>query len=188
MINMEKVKFTKYKVKEGDVFNKLTVVKYLHHNTSKKSIWLFKCICGKEIEKQMDNVINNHTKSCGCYVHTEKITSENAPLKKIYRYYKTNSKKKNREFNLSLEEFKLITSKNCHYCNITPSQVSFNKSKAYSYTYNGIDRIDSSKGYEFDNIVTCCGDCNLMKRDMSYNDFLNKIKRISNYLNLKNNG
>jgi len=42
MINMEKVKFTKYKVKEGDVFNKLTVVKYLYHNTSKKSIWLFK--------------------------------------------------------------------------------------------------------------------------------------------------
>ena len=109
-------------------------------------------------------------------------------LKKIYRYYKTNSKKKNREFKLSLEEFKIITSKNCHYCNITPSQVSFNKSKVYSYTYNDIDRVDSSKGYEFDNIVTCCGDCNLMKRDMSYDDFLNKIKRISNYLNLKNNG
>lgn len=89
---------------------------------------------------------------------------------------------------LDVVEVKRPSTKNSNYCNITPSQVSFNKSKVYSYTYNGIDRVDSSKGYEFDNIVTCCGDCNLMKRDMSYDDFLNKIKRISNYLNLKNNG
>lgn len=31
------------------------------------------------------------------------------------------------------------------------------------YTYNGVDRLDSSMGYTPDNCVPCCWECNNMK-------------------------
>lgn len=46
---------------------------------------------------------------------------------------------------------------------------------------NGIDRIDSSKGYSDDNCVSCCSMCNLMKNNYSVYDFLNHINKISSY-------
>ena len=45
---------------------------------------------------------------------------------------------------------------------------------------NGIDRIDSSKGYVFDNCVPCCKHCNIMKMTMTIDEFINKIKKILN--------
>ena len=43
---------------------------------------------------------------------------------------------------------------------------------------NGIDRIDNNIGYTKENSVPCCEICNKAKRDMSYNDFINYLKRI----------
>ena len=45
------------------------------------------------------------------------------------------------------------------------------------YIYNGLDRIDPSKGYELTNIVTCCENCNRLKSDLvSYEEFIEFIK------------
>jgi len=49
------------------------------------------------------------------------------------------------------------------------------------FTYNGIDRIDSDGGYTPDNIVACCKKCNIAKSDMTTDDFLAWIRRISLY-------
>ena len=38
-------------------------------------------------------------------------------------------------------------------------------------TYNGIDRIDSTKGYFNDNVVSCCKVCNRAKSNLSLEDF-----------------
>jgi len=46
------------------------------------------------------------------------------------------------------------------------------------YYYNGIDRIDSSKGYIKDNIRPCCGICNKAKRDLSDSVFKSWIERL----------
>lgn len=177
-------KYTKYKIVEGDIFNRLTVIKYLHHNVQRKSIWLFKCTCGKESILQMDNVINGHTKSCGCFIDTKNRSSKEAPLNKIYGQYRNRAVKLKKDFKLDKEQFKEITSKDCHYCGDKPYQLSYNKNKSFCYTYNGIDRIDNTKGYIIDNILPCCGNCNLMKKDMTYEEFLNYIKKIYKNLNL----
>lgn len=42
----------------------------------------------------------------------------------------------------------------------------------------GVDRINNDKGYTIDNVVTCCGDCNYMKRAMSVEAFLCRVKKI----------
>jgi hypothetical protein len=46
------------------------------------------------------------------------------------------------------------------------------------YVYNGIDRLDSSRGYEMGNVVPCCKQCNWAKNDIPYDEFLDWIKRV----------
>lgn len=88
---------------------------------------------------------------------------------------------------LSLNDFSNLIQKNCHYCNAEPSNTFNYKQKHFSFTlkYNGLDRINSSKGYIYGNVVSCCKKCNIAKSDLSYLDFLNLIKRIYKNLNLK---
>ena len=89
-----------------------------------------------------------------------------------YSTYKTNAIKRKRAFDLKIEEFDLITSKPCHYCGEYDSY--------QDMKYTGVDRIDSSKGYFFENCVPCCEVCNRMKSDSNIVDFLEKIKKIHN--------
>ena len=48
---------------------------------------------------------------------------------------------------------------------------------------NGIDRLDSSKGYIPDNCVPCCKDCNYLKGSYDPVSFLNKCKQICSHFN-----
>lgn len=88
--------------------------------------------------------------------------------------------------NIKGEKLLKLLKSNCHYCNSTPSNLMKYKQKYYNYefSYNGLDRIDSSKGYIYENVVPCCKKCNLAKSDMSYQDFINHIKKI--YKNITN--
>jgi hypothetical protein len=43
---------------------------------------------------------------------------------------------------------------------------------------NGIDRVDNLKGYEENNVVPCCKDCNYAKRDLTVKQFIDMCKKI----------
>jgi 5-methylcytosine-specific restriction endonuclease McrA len=51
----------------GRKFNRLTVMKHHHISKSRKTCWLCKCDCGKEIIVETCNLKSGGTKSCGCY-------------------------------------------------------------------------------------------------------------------------
>lgn len=103
---------------------------------------------------------------------------EDCGLRKLMGTYLINSRKNCREFSLTLEEFKKLTSGLCYYCGAKPSFVSktHNKTTWGNYNYNGIDRKDNSTGYIYENCVTCCFICNRAKNNMVFNDFVNYIK------------
>lgn len=86
-----------------------------------------------------------------------------------YRYtrYKSQAKNRNYSFNLSFEQFMTFWGKDCHYCGDNIKGV-------------GIDRIDNFIGYDLENCVPCCEDCNRMKNIKSTNDFIEKCKKILN--------
>jgi hypothetical protein len=88
--------------------------------------------------------------------------------------------------NLSSEEVFNLVKSNCHYCGDGFSNTLYYNQPNFKYIfyYNGIDRIDSSKGYIKGNVVPCCKTCNVSKMDMNYNDFINHIKKIYKNLNL----
>jgi len=109
----------------------------------------------------------------------KKIKYENGEigLYKLYRRYQ----RRNKEFLLTLDEFKEITSKKCHYCGCDPSMMSYKNGKDQMYIHNGIDRINSTLGYMKDNVVPCCGLCNMMKFTYDTKTFLNHVMKIANY-------
>lgn len=50
----------------GNTYHDLTAIKYDHTEKSGRTIWLFKCQCGKEILKGRNDVISGKTTNCGC--------------------------------------------------------------------------------------------------------------------------
>lgn len=89
------------------------------------------------------------------------------------------------ENNLSLEEFENIVKNNCYYCNNEPrirTYIDNNKIvKRGELLANGVDRLDSNKGYSIDNCVPCCTRCNTAKNTLSEKDFINHIIKIYNH-------
>jgi hypothetical protein len=102
-------------------------------------------------------------------------------LNKRYSIYKYHAKVRNLEWAISKEQFKEVTEQECCYCG------EFNKYKGMEFEYCGIDRVDSDKGYVIDNCVPCCAYCNQAKSDLTYQQFLDLVKRIYERLIMKGN-
>jgi 5-methylcytosine-specific restriction endonuclease McrA len=77
------------------------------------------------------------------------------------------------------KEFKDLVTKNCHYCGLIPSRKIKSESKHSTFTCNGIDRKDNSKGYIKENCVPCCEKCNIMKYTYSEKEFLDQCSLIA---------
>jgi len=141
------------------------------------------CSCGDILNVRFDHLKNNETKSCGCKRkefarEAGKKEYGQAAFNDTYNSYKQGAKSRGISFNLTKEEFKNLSSKNCNYCGVVPSQIKKVKGDNGDFIYNGIDRIDSSKGYIEGNCITCCGTCNYMKRTHSIEDFANHIIKL----------
>lgn len=67
---------------------------------------------------------------------------------------------------------------NCTYCGVEPTAASHHQSYNGQWKFNGLDRVDSGKGYVLDNVQPCCAMCNKLKSDLEETDFLNHIARI----------
>ena len=117
-----------------------------------------------------------------------------APLKKapgeaasraLYSLYRRKPVARRKGFELDEETFLALTKKPCHYCGCQPSQ-SFRGKSAFNgaYTYNGVDRLDSSVGYKVGNVVACCKTCNIMKNVLGEIEFLAKVAAIARYRGL----
>jgi 5-methylcytosine-specific restriction endonuclease McrA len=150
---------------------------------------LYECLCdcgnhttvpGGSLMKKKRSV-----KSCGCLrketLHAKKENNpENVSINSLFSSYRYRGKARDQTFELTKDQFKDLTSKNCHYCSNKPLQKYCKHPTDRPYVYNGIDRIDPSKGYSIENCVTCCWLCNRAKGDMSYSEFMSWIKKVYN--------
>ena len=109
-----------------------------------------------------------------------RFDSDNPELVKIYlsRYIKTDlgkyrtlkgsAVKRNYGVEITFEQYCEITSKPCVYCGESKERI-------------GIDRIENTKGYTLENSAPSCTPCNMMKKTMSVQEFLERIKKIYNH-------
>ena len=165
--------------------------------------WLVKCIkCGKIQEQSIPNMKKHKKDTCFYCEHpnsnkpaTGRTRFQEMPIdERIYYYYKNKIESDNakpnskyKEWGLSLEEYSKLIHGNCYYCGEPPTEDNiWNKSSKRAcdkelIKVNGVDRIDSSKGYLPDNCVSCCPMCNTMKTTFSQPVFLSHIEKIYNF-------
>lgn len=150
----------------GKRFNRLVVISYAGRFTKYKIIkWNCKCDCGNEIIVSTNSLNSKTTGSCGCYSRDlNRLPSGQAELNRIISSYKSNAINRGLKWELSLEEAVNLFKGNCYYCNSNP--------------LNGIDRVDNNQGYTLDNCVPCCKICNMMKKDLTINEFINHCHKI----------
>jgi hypothetical protein len=150
------------------------------------------CDCGNRKFIRMQNILKGMTTSCKCFsleMHSQLMKSDRHPKSNklpdgvarrnnLYALYKNSAKKRNLVWDLSIEEFEFLNKQDCVYCGCPPSQSYKSQNNTGDYIYNGIDRIDSSKGYLKENCQSCCGICNFAKRERTNEEFLDWVKKV----------
>ena len=173
----------------GQKLHRLTFVAPTERRVCQRIIWEALCECGAITYVNPANVRTGHIKSCGCLknealvksnqarrIHEPIISSARAVWGAVYK-------------DASFETFFRLSQLPCHYCeclpaktrniaDYTPHTPSDNQIQNGTFTYNGLDRIDSSKGHTDDNVVSCCWDCNRAKGNKTLEEFLAHIERM----------
>lgn len=171
----------------GNRYGRLTVIKK-NGSTKRGAIkWLCLCDCGNEITVIGNLLRRGSTKSCGCLrqesiaIATEawRLPKGEAALNWIFDDLKRRAQKRNYVWDLTKEQVKEIILKPCFYCGVKYSN-NFGDKHGFNggIKYNGLDRIDNSKGYTLENVVPCCKACNISKNDRAIDDFRNWVSDV----------
>ena len=175
-------------IKYGD----LTVLEFVGYSTRSRNptMWLCECSCKTQLIVCKVELVSGDTKFCEeCGLNKRRLNPGDAAWNKLYMGYKWGAKNRNFIFDLSIEEFKDICSKNCHYCNASPElkQIIADKKQREEWAEkckiktNGIDRFNSNYGYIKGNCLPCCSLCNIMKSNMNVCKFLLHIQKIASH-------
>lgn len=179
----------------GKRFSRLVVIQEAEKRNN-RICWRCRCDCGNEKDIRGWALRGGGTKSCGC-LNIEKAIKQGKSRAKplgeaskriLYNNYYQAAKMKSMDFALSLDDFGSLTKQNCFYCGIPPQQIVSGHRLNGSYKYNGIDRIDSSKGYILGNVVSCCKYCNFAKHEMTQKEFFEWIIKVYEYNHLERGG
>lgn len=175
-----------YKDLTGQQIGYLTVLSPAGNLKGGRSLWNCKCVCGKEIVTPAAYG-DTSLRSCGCRRYEKHKNGlalykdkQQAQKNKTYRDLVNNALARDLQVNLTYDDWLEITQKPCFYCgreksNTAKQTFKYNRSKLLgeSFRYNGVDRLNSKKGYSPDNCVPCCKICNRAKSDMEPETFIN---------------
>lgn len=136
---------------------------------------LCRCSCGTEKLFFWGNVLRGHTKSCGCS-HRKSGKARHdwtgyGDISGSYWYRVTSRESKKGD--ATIEDAWRIFQDQLGLCALSGTKLSFKEKTA------SLDRIDSSKGYDVDNIQWVHKDINRMKNAFDQDYFLAMCRRIT---------
>lgn len=173
-------------VQIGDVYHYLTVVSLSHQDKRWRRHYLCRCKCGKEKIIQGGLLRSGNTKSCGCLAKESArarcLPHGTAAMRQVMAGYRHKAKKSGIEFTLTVPQFSRIVSQPCFYCGRVHANVNKSPHGSGDFAYNGIDKIDPSKGYTLNNTVPACKQCNFAKSNKSQGEFIRWIKEAYEHL------
>lgn len=155
----------------GKKYNSWTAIKFAGIDKSGGAIWLCRCNCGTERYVAIKGIIKGTSKSCGCergeYNGTISLGRE------VWRVNYSDG-------DIIFEYFLELSQQNCYYCGAKPNNKKSHKNPKYCdpFIYNGLDRVDNTKGHQKDNVVPCCWECNEWKANYTKDKFLEKATKI----------
>lgn len=121
--------------------------------------------------KSRDNVkLNEYSKKFYKKNRKEIIKSQqvrNATPNGKYIRYRFSAKRRGIDFKLTLKEFISLVSQSCSYCGSNNSI--------------GVDRVDNQIGYLLENSKPCCTTCNMMKKALPVEIFVEHCQKITSF-------
>ena len=177
----------------GKKFGQLTVLEVTgQRNKANSPLYRCRCSCGNTVLRAATKLLGSANPAClDCqkphnYGKPRTAQGESG-FNSLYGNYRKGAERRQLAFELTKWEFRELTVQNCIYCGERPCLIKYGShglmKEHGAYTYNGIDRINSDKGYTKENSVTCCHVCNMMKSDLTREDFILQMKRILKFLN-----
>jgi len=182
-------------------YNKLTIVEHIAYRRVK-----CKCDCGNEKECDLYDIRRGKIKSCGCARNTPELRAlartrayelQKKGLLKVGGDYHTddysgfkymlkcinNKNRINKKSNITLEDLEEIWNNQqglCAYTKLPLILVTHTNPRkdVPKWSLASVDRIDSSKGYEKDNIQFISRTINYAKNDMSHEDAIKFLQFI----------
>jgi hypothetical protein len=186
----------------GHRFGKLIVVATTNQRIRRHIAVLCKCDCGGEGTFDLSQMKAGRINSCGCLKKEASLNhirnahetmficgkwTKDPRIGTALTIYRSNHYT---DGNMSFDNFLLLSQQDCFYCGIKPFRTSnrYNYPSRYDvykidrvrdgyFTYNGVDRIDSSQPHNMDNVVPCCYPCNIAKLQSTQENFFDQTKR-----------
>lgn len=173
-------------------FNYLTVLHQENELCSdrRRNYWHCRCVCGKEVRRRADAIISGKTTSCGCKHSNRHKIGKLSPLwtgcGDIAGWYlaalKASAKKRNIEFNLTIEYIWDLFKKQEGICALSGLPIKFHCGSSRHNRMNqtaSLDRIDSNLGYVEENVYWVHKVVNLMKNHFESEVFIHTCNAIA---------
>ena len=158
----------------------------------RRTWWECKCDCGEVVPIREAQLIRRQALSCGCMKGRRglrKMSDDDISLLstrspagrwRFYQYY-YGAQNRGYRWDISEDDFFEITSRPCEYCGVAAGNTAEVKRSKSQFAYNGLDRVDNTKGYILSNVVPCCGMCNRSKYTHSREKFLEWALRLAEH-------
>lgn len=167
----------------GQKYNRLTIVEKSGYDKHNNRLYKCRCDCGNFVTVRGNALTSGNTKSCGCLSRevkkSKKFPNDRGVINHIILQYKRHARDRGIPWELSYEDVERIIQQPCVYCGTEKSNHKVTKNLKEGYDHNGIDRVDSSKGYFSGNVVPCCKICNIAKSNMNQKDFIKWANRVA---------
>lgn len=158
--------------------------KYQHY-------WNCKCDCGNPTVVRAANLVTGVTKSCGC-LHRLR-GSKHKDWKghgEIYKDFFTTivrgANARKLPIDITIEQIWDLFLKQDRCCALTGLLLKFGETSKDRSITASLDRIDSNKGYTIDNVQWVHKVINMMKNNLSCDDFINYCSLVSKYKSNEN--
>lgn len=169
----------------GEKFGHLTAIEISGKTKSGASIWKCLCDCGNHKNIRGYHLIGKKIRSCGCLKRETvniKWNESGIIARWVWNGYRVNAGYREILFDITVDDMMKLAEKQNFKCAMTGEDLIFvMNQKDRSKSNASLDRIDSNKGYIIGNIQWVTKNVNLMKRELSVNDFLDICKKICNY-------
>lgn len=171
----------------GSKFAFLEVIAVEGRGSGKCAVAVCRCVCGNTTRILRPGL--KKMKSCGCkrlellrrprpQGNYRRLPRGEAAFNALLGSYKKAAKRMGRSFRLSRDLFRQLVTSECAYCGDAPTNTFGSGIYNGNFSYNGVDRIDSRKGYTLANVTPACSSCNRMKSNMPHFAFLEHVVRI----------
>jgi len=172
------------KLEPSTKFGKLTVISRGQTQRCGHITWRCRCECGRVKDFNSQALRTSRIKSCGAGEHRKGHSGYNrlkpgeSSFNTFLRNLRFSASSRNLTLNLDKEIVRTLVLAPCHYCRRIKVQSTRATHSREAFQHNGIDRVDNTKGYVLENVVTCCIDCNRAKGTLTVAQFITWVNAV----------